>query len=202
MQQNDSYVSELAEALRSQVNLSAVPGLLKQVIKHDMWRKRIVKQTKQPVEYQRFTDFVSDFPPEGLGTNMNVLMSLCRFHNDIEAVDLLASVTGDQGNPTGNNQYSGNHNNVMVSSPGAKQGNSAAYTLRRLSKDFPAIHDRVLAGELSPHRAAIEAGFRQRTFQVPTDAEAAAAYLAKRVDEEWMLTCCNLFLELSEQVEK
>ncbi len=100
---------------------------------------------------------------------MNVLMSLCRFHEDIEAVDMLASVTGDRGgnnNPSGLGGKSGktdsnivNHNIIMVDNENkeTKQGTSAAYTMRRLSKDFPLIHERVLSGELSPNKAALEA---------------------------------------------
>jgi hypothetical protein len=87
---------------------------------------------------------------------MDVLMSLCRFHEDIEAVDLLAKVdAGKEGNPTGNNQYnSGTVNNVNSSTKTERpQGNSAAAAMRRLSKDFPLIHGRVLSGELSPNRA-------------------------------------------------
>jgi len=41
------------------------------------------------------------------------------------------------------------------------QGNSRACILRRLRRDYPVLHQRVLNGEISPHRAAIEAGFRK-----------------------------------------
>ena len=47
--------------------------------------------------------------------------------------------------------------NVHVS----PSGNSRAAFLRRLRKDRPDIHARVLAGELSPHAGMIEAGFRK-----------------------------------------
>jgi hypothetical protein len=40
-------------------------------------------------------------------------------------------------------------------------GTSAAASIRRLRKDRPDIHARVLAGELSPHAGMIEAGFRK-----------------------------------------
>lgn len=163
-----------------------------------MWRKRIVNQTKKPIEYKRFTDFVKDYPPEGLGTNMNALMSLCRFHNDIEAVDLLASVTGTPGNPTGNNQHSGINNNIMDSMPDTKQGTSAAYTMRRLAKDFPAIHARVLAGELTPNKAALEAGFRQPKLQLPEDPDAAGRYLAERVGNDWMIDMYEAYVKSKE----
>ena len=41
-------------------------------------------------------------------------------------------------------------------------GNSRAAFLRRLRKDRPDLHARVLAGELSPHAGMIEAGFRKK----------------------------------------
>jgi hypothetical protein len=41
------------------------------------------------------------------------------------------------------------------------RGNTAAAALRRLRKDRPDIHGRVLAGELSPHAGMVEAGFRR-----------------------------------------
>ena len=45
-----------------------------------------------------------------------------------------------------------------------RSGQSAdAAALRRLRKDRPDIHARVLAGELSPHAGMIEAGFRKRS---------------------------------------
>ena len=49
-----------------------------------------------------------------------------------------------------------------VHSSDRPSGNSRAAALRRLRKDRPDIHARVLAGELSPHAGMIEAGFRKR----------------------------------------
>jgi hypothetical protein len=41
-------------------------------------------------------------------------------------------------------------------------GNTAALAIRRLRKDRPDIHARVLAGELSAHAGMVEAGFRKK----------------------------------------
>jgi hypothetical protein len=49
-------------------------------------------------------------------------------------------------------------------------GNSRAAFLRRLRKDRPDIHARVLAGELSPHASMIEAGFRKQPVRNKADA--------------------------------
>jgi len=40
-------------------------------------------------------------------------------------------------------------------------GNSSAYTIARLQRDNPELHERVVSGELSANKAAIEAGFRK-----------------------------------------
>lgn len=207
MQQNDTYVSALAEALSSQVSLSAVPGLLKRVIKNEMWRKRIVRQTKKEIEYKRFADFIKDYPPEGLGTNFNTLMSICRFENDIEAVDLLANIDagkeGGNNNPNGIGGKSGKTCSDIVTVDNINSdnkserptGTSSAATMRRLAKDFPTIHERVLTGELSPNKAALEAGFRQPKLQIPADPTAAGRYLAQRVDDAWMLELYDAYMK-------
>ena len=54
------------------------------------------------------------------------------------------------------------------------------YTLRRLARDRPELLDRVEAGELSPNAAAIEAGFRRRTWTAPHDIERLADALMRR----------------------
>jgi hypothetical protein len=66
-------------------------------------------------------------------------------------------------------------------------GTSRAYTLARLERDEPALAARVLAGELSAHAAAIEAGWRKPSirYSLPTDAADAGRYLASRVDRAW-----------------
>ena len=58
------------------------------------------------------------------------------------------------------------HNkNNDVNEVGRPWGNRAAYALRRLRRDRPDIHARVLAGELSPHAGMVEAGFRKKTVR-------------------------------------
>jgi hypothetical protein len=52
----------------------------------------------------------------------------------------------------------------------APTGTSAAAALRRLRKDRPDIHARVLAGEITPHAGMVEAGFRKRAERKPLSA--------------------------------
>jgi hypothetical protein len=53
-------------------------------------------------------------------------------------------------------------NQVQRRKRSAPTGNSAAAAMRRLRKDRPDIHARVLAGEMSANAGMVEAGFRQR----------------------------------------
>lgn len=183
-------MNTLAQALSRGQSIANVPGLLKQIINNDMWRKRICKQTKLEVEFKRFSDFVAELPPEGLGTNMQVLESICRHSGDNEALDLLVSIDagmdGGSNNPYGRNGKPKELITVdIINGDSRPTGTSAAATLRRLAKDAPELHAQVIAGELSPNAAAIEAGFRKRKFQLPGDPVAAGRYLAQRVDREW-----------------
>jgi hypothetical protein len=57
--------------------------------------------------------------------------------------------------------------------------------LRRLRDQRPDLHRRVLAGELSPHAAMLEAGFRRPTFTVPADnMQDLAAALVRHLDHQ------------------
>lgn len=68
--------------------------------------------------------------------------------DDPEALDLLDRATvARQGRPTGN------PDNVSVSGADLEHGHSRQYALRKLRRDAPEVHARVLAGELSAHAA-------------------------------------------------
>ncbi len=179
----DSVVDALRSALREgQAGLGDVPGLLKQVLRDGMWRKRVVVKMGSVQTFERFEDFVRTPPLEGLGASLPLVKRLAG--DDRELLDLLDKATvGEQGAHEGN-QYTernGNPDNVMVSTP-PEQGNAEQYALRRLRKQRPELHQRVLAGELSPHRAMVEAGFRAPTLTVPLDPARAARILAKHFD--------------------
>jgi hypothetical protein len=184
---NDTYVNTLAQALSEASSIANVPGLLKQIIGNEMWKKRYCKQIRQDVKFERFGDFVAAHPPEGLGTNMQTLMAICKHSGDMEALDALAKMSaGKQGERN-------DLVDIVHEVSERPSGNSAAAAMRRLAKDVPALHAQVIAGELSPHAAAIEAGFRKRKFQLPDDPQAAGRYLAQRVDRAWFDTLIDSY---------
>ncbi len=85
--------------------------------------------------------------------------------DDPKALDALdRAVKGKQGDRTDLL-----HNVQEVTATVAPTGNSADAAIRRLRKHAPALLSRVLAGDLSPHAAMVEAGFRKRTITIKAD---------------------------------
>ena len=113
-------------------------------------------------------EIVTTDAPEGLGTELETIKRLCR--DDVEAVGLIDQVTARP-----KHVHASDSDNVTIT----KRGNRADAALRRLRKDRPDLHERVLAGELSPHAAAVEAGFRKRAISIPREPKAAAAALRR-----------------------
>lgn len=162
-----------------------------------MWQERMVSQTGEVVTYRRFVDFVTAPMPKGLQTTVNLLIDICQTYGDMAAVALLAQAEGGKvGAPVGNdNAAKTNVDNINNCFGATGDGTSVSYTMRRLAKTAPEIHERVVAGELSPNAAAIEAGFRVRKMQIPAEPEAAGKYFSGRVNREWMEAMLDAFYQ-------
>ena len=166
--------------------LRDIPMMAKRVVKEKLWKRFLLGI--EIVEFDSFEDFVVTKPPYGLGATIDQLKALCE--KDREAIDLIdQEITRKPGNPTGSNQYeskeSGNTDNISNSSKrNESHGTSIEYTLRRLRKDHPELHEKVLANEMSTHAAAIEAGFRKKTVTVAVDVEAIARKLKRLLTPE------------------
>jgi hypothetical protein len=172
------YYDEITQSLSQAVKwggagLGNIPGLLKMVIEKQMWRKRVVVMTGEVKEFRYFEEYVIAHPPEGLGADVKMLQRLCC--NEPDLLDLIEqAIESRQGERTDL------HDNIMKVD-GKEQGTSAEYALRRLRKDRPDLHQRVTAGELSPNKAMIEAGFRKRTVPIPVEDIDATARALKRL---------------------
>jgi hypothetical protein len=116
---NDLVIDSLRGALLDAEAISLVPGLLKRILREECWRHRRVISLEKEVHFERFADFMSTPPLEGLGFKLDFVRNLVR--DDPEALDLLdrALVQGP-GNPTGANQHgpgkAGMRDNVTDSS--------------------------------------------------------------------------------------
>lgn len=161
LRENDEIVRTLQGAINEgEHGLKVVPALLKRVIRENRWQERHVEVLGRKTAFAEFARFVESAPPEGLGASVTLLKAISR--GDTEAIDLIDQTVG---NPVGTNQHFDNVQGL----PLAPTGNSTDAALRRLRKARPDLHARVIAGELSPHAAMIEAGFRHKTTSIRTD---------------------------------
>lgn len=178
LREADAIVDSLGKAMQSgETGLRYVPALLVRVINEEMWRERVIIKTGERVTFRRFLDFVTTDPLEGLGADMATLRRLCG--DNPAALDALdRATTQPQGRPKEENR------NNVTDYEEPDRGNAAGYALRKLRSDAPALHERVLTGDLSPHAAMLEAGFRRKTMQLPTDPEGVARALLRKFTHE------------------
>ena len=111
---------------------------------------------------------------------------------DAKAMSLYdAAMQRKPGGDHGNQYTGGKSDNISIGK--LQYGTSSQAALRRLRKARPDLLARVEAGELSPHGAMIQAGFRKKTITVSGDilagliklwAKATVEERAKFLDEE------------------
>lgn len=161
--------------------LDSLPGMLRELLATEAWRS-FQHPNGGTVTHERLAEFVSAPPPRGLGTTIELVRRLVA--KDTTALDLLDQAMQ---NPVGHPPIS----NIITDR--APAGTSTAKALRRLRKDRPDLHAKVLASELTPHRAMVEAGFRHRTITVPVDdAGRLAATLKRRLEPETLAQLAKL----------
>jgi hypothetical protein len=167
----DGDVMTLSQCLADGVHgLAHVPIWLKKVLERESWKKRVRPGTGEIIEFKHFEEFVSTRVYWGLGSSVAQLKNLMR--DEPEVIDLMdRAMQRPSGRPTET------LDNVQDRFP---SGNSSAAALRRLRKDRPDLHAKVLAGEMSPHAAAIAAGFRKPTVTLPADPQLLAEAIIKR----------------------
>lgn len=129
--------------------LAAVPKLITRIIKEGMWRSFWCGPLNVMVEHESFESYVTDEMPTGLGADMRTIRNIC--NEDSIARDAIDEVT--QNKPC---------IHAVDNIHGRPTGTSRDAALRRLRKDQPKLHAKVLSGELSAHAAMVEAGYRKK----------------------------------------
>jgi len=195
---NGTIIDSLRDAINSgEVGINHVPGLMKRIIKEGMWKKRYVKQLKETVEFDSFVDFVTTPPFKGLGEDLKLIEALMK--TDREALDLWTEVTtGKPGGDKKSEDYKinvSNRNNDKSNGIDRPVGTTKTYALRKLRKDAPEIHQRVIQGDLSPHAGMIEAGFRKKTITIPIEPSAAAKALLNHFQREDLLDIMRIITD-------
>jgi hypothetical protein len=145
-------------------DLKLIASTLKSIIKRKEWRRW--RWIGQEFVCQSLRECLLRHPPKGVGADIPVLRRL--IYDDKQALDMLDAALQ---NPVGSNQYPSEEDKDLfeplynVQGHKAPTGNSLEAALRRLRGDerplAKELHAKVLAGELSPHRAAVLAGYRK-----------------------------------------
>lgn len=179
-----SDVAALIDTLRRGGSaLESVPHQIKQILRDETWRHFVTRLGKE-VRHERFADFVTTPPLDGLGADIALVRRLIA--DDTEALDLLdQALQNPQHVKTGNPDL----NNIKV------RGTSRDYALRKLRKDAPGLHAEVLAGRLSAHAAMVKAGFRPRTFSVRPEPKSAARTLRKYMTADQLAELARLLTQ-------
>ena len=155
--------------------LCDVPALIKRVIEEDLWQERYVPQTKEIARFDTFREFVETPPPEGLGVNLKMLCKLCA--DEPVVIDLIGQAQKNP--PHGGDRRSQKFKSNNVTLEVVPRGNSVGYSLKRLRDHFPALHQKVLSGEMSVNQAMIDASLRRKSIYITKDVEKTASVIQK-----------------------
>lgn len=130
-------------------------------------------------EFDRFADFIEH--PHGLHASVSQVRNLVR--DDLQlASDLDAALAGEHGGDRRSGEFKADNISLEKPENQSQHGTNRAYRLRRLERDAPDFHARVLAGELSVNRAMIEAGLQTPKPSIPkgTPVDDVATTLRRR----------------------
>jgi hypothetical protein len=175
--------------------MDSVPGLLRRIITEDMWQERIVPESGEVITFERFEDFVTTDPLDGLGTTMDVVKALCKKQEDVLA--LLRGLVPEEGKH-GTNQHSG----LSIASPSAKGGTTVEYTIARLKRDNPPLAEKVIQGTITAAEARRQAGWEKEKIAIRLDdPKSAAQTILKRMDREAIAELLAILAEAIAQRE-
>lgn len=177
--ENDTYVSMLSRLItKGEMGLAEAPEVLRKVLTEGRWRERKISLGRV-VKFSRFEEFVTTKPIDGLGTTMDMVIRIAG--KDGELLKAITQATKRTVGRPAKEQTEIVDNIHNLERP---DGTSSLRAHRRLSDQAPELHARVLAGELSPHAAMVEAGFRRRTITIPIEAERAARAIQRHFSDE------------------
>ena len=158
---------------RADGSLASFPGLLKRVIQEKVWERRI--HNGHLIELPNLRALITEKPIRGWGQNPDKIQAVIQ--DDAEALALFREAMVEV---HGGDRKSANIKTDIVSLDTVEHGNSKSYTVSRLKRDRPDLFERVVAGELSANKAAIEAGFRRK----PTTIEQIKTLWSKATPDE------------------
>ena len=175
-----TLVSSFGSAVRGgDGHLSNVAPLLKDLLATKAWRS-FTPPGGEPVTHESFVEFLEAKPTKGVGADYATVRRLLA--DDVGARDLLDEAVQRPA-----------HRHADVDNVNVRpSGNARDQALRRLRKDAPDLHCQVIAGELTPHAAMIQAGLRPRTATIRVDTvEHAVTGLLRHFTADQIRTTLN-----------
>lgn len=179
-------------AIRDGKAIENIPGLVKRVIENECWRCLLIEETGKVKKFASFAEYVTTSPPEGLGTDIETLWRLCG--KDTEAQAMIDKMTKrEPGEWIPNPNGIGGKSHKIIDSvdivhdnniPYRPTGNTRQAGLRRIAKDRPDLHSRILASEISVNAAMVEAGFRPKALTIPLDPKRAARIIRRQFSND------------------
>jgi hypothetical protein len=164
------------------------------IVREDIWKEHWNPLVKAVVQFDGLSDFITAPTPEGCGMGLDEFRRLFQDHAKEQAIieEALTPEKSEGNNKEGTNQHTptalGRLDNVKPTRKEYPDGNSRARALRSLRKHAPAQYERVKAGEVSAHKAMVEAGLRRKTITVPADVGGLIEALNRRLSNEDILT--------------
>lgn len=188
-----NLLNALYWSVRDGKKIDNIPGLIEQLLAEDIWKEIYVEETERTVTYERFEDFVTTPPPEGLGAKIEDLERL--IGEDEPTLNLLdAALQGKPGKPIPREEK-GRYDQSVYGRQRKPAGTSRTAGIRRLRKDRPDLLQRVLNKEMSVNQAMVEAGFRKKRLVVTKDVELVSNMLKREFSQEDL----NLIVEMLQE---
>jgi hypothetical protein len=171
--ENDREVKTLQRALSDAPrDLNILRSALSSSLRRQAWMERLDPEAGEYTRFEaeQFREFITTPLWRGLGTDERTLRKLISDEPELLVLfeQAIALPPGGANNPQGLGGWThkevvtvDNVNNDKIRRRDSPTGNETAYAIRKLAKDAPSLLERVKTGELSPHRAMIEAGFRR-----------------------------------------
>ncbi|WP_157251327.1 hypothetical protein [Nonomuraea typhae] len=188
MKDHGQVVAELTADIRAaRPAMTRVAAGVRELLETGAWQE-FTGPGGELVEHGELVEFVTADPPRGLGITPGLMRALV-------AEDLDTAARLDQALLAAPAVTSAVTSAPPAEAQEAQEETPARETpaLRRLREDAPALHSRVVAGEMSTNAAMVQAGFRPKTISVPVSRpETAARALRNNMPRQDLVELVNL----------
>lgn len=167
--------------------LKQFPGLLKKIITHKAWERRVSKG--KVIELTSLRELITERPVRGWGEDPKKVEAVIKDNPEVLAMfrEAMKCVNQHDAPPKLPDD--------IVNRQGQRDaGNSRAYSIDRVKRECePEVVAAVMSGQMSPNAALVKAGIRDnRQVYIPRDPKKAAEKLRQRFGEEFVMAMARV----------